>query len=55
MRITSSMLASNFMTNIQSNLQRMEKYQNQLSTGKNFSRPSDDPVAVTRSLQVRTD
>ena len=55
MRITSSMLASNFMTNIQSNLQRMEKYQNQISTGKNFSRPSDDPVAVTRSLQVRTD
>jgi len=33
----------------------MEKSQYRLSTGRNFSRPSDDPVAVTRSLQIRTD
>jgi flagellar hook-associated protein 3 FlgL len=49
------MLTNNFMLNLQSNLQRMEKYQNQLSTGKNFTRPSDDPVAVTKSLQTRND
>jgi len=49
------MLMNNFMSNLQNNLRRMEKYQNRLSTGKNFTRPSDDPVAVTRSLQTRTD
>jgi flagellar hook-associated protein 3 FlgL len=55
LRITSNMLTNNFILNLQSNLKRMEKYQNELSTGKNFIRPSDDPVAVTRSLQTRND
>jgi len=49
------MLNRNFMTNLQSNLKRMEKYQNQLSTGRSFNRPSEDPIAAVRSLQVRND
>ncbi len=55
MRVTNSMMINQFLYNMNSNLGRLEKYHNQLETGKKITRPSDDPVGVTRSLQARTD
>ncbi|MFU0800353.1 MAG: flagellar hook-associated protein FlgL [Xylanivirga thermophila] len=55
MRVTNSMLINRFMQNLNNNAGRMEKYHSQLTTGKRFSRPSDDPVGITRSLQARRD
>jgi len=37
------------------NLNRMDKYQYQLATGKKISVPSDDPVVAARALKLRTD
>jgi flagellar hook-associated protein 3 FlgL len=34
--------------------ERMEKYQNQLSTGKKISRPSDDPVVAMKGIEYRS-
>jgi len=40
---------------ISSNLNRMDKYQQQLATGMKISVPSDDPVVAARALKLRTD
>lgn len=55
MRVTDSMLITNFLNDYNNNLERLQKNQNMLSTGKRISRPSDDPVAVATSLRIRTD
>lgn len=55
MRITNNMLINNMINYIGSNLTRMDKYQNQLATGKKISVPSDDPVVAARALKLRTD
>lgn len=49
------MLVSNMIRNINSNLNRMEKIQNQMATGKTISRPSDDPVGMARVLKSTSD
>jgi flagellar hook-associated protein 3 FlgL len=55
MRITNNMLVMNMMRNLNNNLRRLDKYQNQLSTGKLVQMPSDDPVRASRALKLRTD
>lgn len=55
MRVTDGMLITNFLNDYNNNLERLQKNQNMLSTGKRISRPSDDPVAVATSLRIRTD
>jgi flagellar hook-associated protein 3 FlgL len=55
MRITNLMLSNNMLNNISKNLVRMDKYQNQLATGKKIDKPSDDPVVAARALKLRTD
>ncbi len=55
MRITNNMLINNMISNIGNNLTRMDKYQNQLATGKVILVPSDDPIIATRALKLRTD
>jgi len=37
------------------NLERMDRYQMQLATGKKISVPSDDPIVAARALKLRTD
>jgi flagellar hook-associated protein 3 FlgL len=41
--------------NLGNNQSRLSKYQDQLSTGKKISVPSDDPVVAARALKLRTD
>ena len=55
MRVTNSMLINQFLYNMNNNLDKMQKHDYQLATGKKIFRPSDDPVGITRSLQARTD
>lgn len=55
MRVTNNMLISNMMRNLNSSLKRMQRVHNQMSSGKRFSMPSEDPVGVARSLKLRAD
>jgi len=55
MRITNNMLINNMINQVGTNMTRMDKYQNQLATGKKISVPSDDPVVAARALKLRTD
>jgi len=43
------------MRNMNNNLKRMDKIQQQLATGKKFQLPSDDPIGVSKSLKLNTD
>lgn len=53
MRVTTKNLINNFVFNTNRNLERIQANQRQLTTGKKLFRPSDDPIAVTRSLTLR--
>ncbi len=55
MRITNNMLINNMLSHLNTNLNRMTKYQSQLATGKKISLPSDDPIVASRALKLRTD
>lgn len=55
MRITQSMLASNSLRNLSSSYLKMGKYQDQLSTGKKITKPSDDPVVAMKGMHYRSD
>ena len=54
MRITNQTMLHNYLTNLNRNLTNMSIYQNQLSSGKEVSKPSDDPFAVTRAMSLHT-
>jgi flagellar hook-associated protein 3 FlgL len=43
------------MRNMSKNLNRMSKTEEMVATGKKFSKPSDDPIGVSRSLRLNTD
>ncbi|HPW41111.1 MAG TPA: flagellar hook-associated protein FlgL [Bacillota bacterium] len=55
MRVTNSMIINNLMRNLNKNLNRLEKTQRNLSSGKKFVNPSDDPIGVSRSLRLNTE
>lgn len=55
MRVTESMLSSNFLRNLSNSYERYEKYFNQLETGKKISRPSEDPVVAMMGTKYRTE
>ena len=53
MRVTNSMLVSNFMRNLNTNMNRMDALQNQLASGRKFANISDDPAALIYSQGAR--
>lgn len=55
MRITNNMMISNMMINLQNNMNVISKSEQMLSTGKKFIVPSDDPIAMAKSLRLHTD
>lgn len=55
MRITTPMLSSNYLRNVSKNMNYLQTLQNQLSTGKKISKPSDDPFAASRIVQMYAD
>lgn len=55
MRVTNSMLAKGYLKNMNRNLSNIQTLNRQLSTGKEISRPSDNPYKCARSMQLNTD
>lgn len=54
MRITNKVLSKGYLTDLNRNLQNMRKLQEQLASGKEIRRPSDDPFRVARSMELNT-
>src|SRR5690625_3008770 len=55
MRITQSMISNNMLRNVSQSYGTLDKYMNQLSTGKKINRPSDDPVIAMRGISYRSE
>ncbi|MYL49178.1 flagellar hook-associated protein FlgL [Halobacillus litoralis] len=53
MRVTQSMLSNNMLRNLSNSYANMGNYQDQLSTGKKISRPSQDPVVAMKGINYR--
>lgn len=51
MRVTQSMLNSQMLHNLRTNNERMQTYQDMLSTGKRLNKPADDPVGVSFAMR----
>ncbi|MEK4720795.1 MULTISPECIES: flagellar hook-associated protein FlgL [Priestia] len=54
MRVTQGMLGANSLKQISNSYNKLETLQNQLSTGKKITRPSDDPVVATKGMAYRS-
>lgn len=48
------MLSNNFLSDMNRNLQNLKTLQQQMTSGKNFTKPSDDPFNVARAMQMHT-
>ena len=55
MRVTNQMMSSSFLRNLNRNKSHMNTINNQLTSGKEISRPSDNPYKVARSMQLSSD
>jgi len=55
MRVTQSMLSNNMLRNLSNSFAKIGKYQEQITTGRKFTRPSEDPVATVKGMSYRTD
>lgn len=55
MRITTQMITNRYLTDATRNLNSLQTINRQLTTGKEISRPSDNPYKVARSMQLNTD
>lgn len=54
MRVTSSLMSNSFLRNLNGTSQRMYRYQEQLSSLKEVNRPSDDPLAISKILDLNS-
>jgi flagellar hook-associated protein 3 FlgL len=55
MRITQSMMSNRMLTNLSNSYSDLNKYSQQLSSGKKITKPSDDPVVATKGMSYRTE
>ncbi|MEF7566283.1 flagellar hook-associated protein FlgL [Bacillus infantis] len=53
MRVTQSMLSSNMLSNLGRSFERLSTYQDQISSQKKITRPSDDPVVAMKGITYR--
>ena len=54
MRITNSMMVNSSLANVATNKAQMNALDNQMSTQKKITRPSEDPVVAIRALRLRS-
>lgn len=54
MRISQGMISNNMLRNISGSYGNLNKYMNQLSSGKKINRPSDDPVIAMKGMGYRS-
>lgn len=55
LRVTSNMMNSQLLLNLNRNARTMNETQLQLSSGRKINKPSDDPVGITYSLRYRAE
>ena len=55
MRVTQSMIANSSLRNISNSYSKIAKLDEQIATGKKFTKPSDNPVSAMRAMGYRTD
>ena len=53
MRVTGKMIRDSVLYNMNATMERLQRYQTQLATGKRLLRPSDDPVCASKSVTMR--
>jgi flagellar hook-associated protein 3 FlgL len=51
MRVTNKSLVRTFLSDLNNNLNNMRKYQEQLSSGKEIRRPSDNPAGAVKAMR----
>lgn len=54
MRVTNQMVTNSSLRNMQKSMQRVSGLNEQVTTGKKISAPSEDPVVAIRALKLRT-
>jgi flagellar hook-associated protein 3 len=54
-RITNSMLSTNYLRNMNVNMNNMKTLQNQLASGKEINKASDNPYKAGRSMQLHAE
>lgn len=54
MRVTNNMIMSNTKININGNKTNVNTLNNQMTSQKKISKPSDDPVIAIRALRLRS-
>ncbi|WP_028273279.1 flagellar hook-associated protein FlgL [Atopococcus tabaci] len=52
MRVTSSLMSKSYLRNLNHNTNKVLKYQEQLSSLKEVNRPSDDPITVSKIMDL---
>ncbi|MGH4050353.1 MAG: flagellar hook-associated protein FlgL [Clostridium sp.] len=55
MRITNKMLSNNFLRDMNTNLNNLSKIQNQMASGNQINKASDDPVKAAKIMQMNSD
>ncbi|MCK5708285.1 MAG: hypothetical protein KAI43_11580 [Candidatus Aureabacteria bacterium] len=55
LRVTTGILISQSISDINANLKRLQYLQKQISTGKRIIRPSDDPIGASKSMRFTRD
>lgn len=55
MRVTNQMMSTSYLRDLNKNLNNLNKLQTQLTTGKEISKPSDNPFKTTRIMQMYSD
>ncbi|WP_088070584.1 flagellar hook-associated protein FlgL [Gottfriedia luciferensis] len=55
MRVTQTMISNNMLRNLGNSYSKLDKYNDQLASGKKISRPSDDPVIAMKGIYYRSD
>lgn len=55
MRVTNKMLSNSFLNDMKTNLNNLKTLQQQMTSGKEIRRPSDDPFKAARAMQLHTD
>jgi len=54
MRINSGVMVDNMMRNLQDNMKKLDKLNQQLSSGKKFSKPSENPIGAAESMELES-
>ena len=54
MRVTESMMSTSYLRNLATNQKNVQKYNNQLSSMKEVSKPSDNPLLVSQIMNMNT-